>query len=90
MTGSADTRHSTFQRSRYEKHLDRVHDQLVALADEVRRSGTPRADDPAAYVQAVADAQRTLAWGLANLNMDTLASAASDLTVAVDLERQGL
>lgn len=77
---------SQSQRDRFSQHVGRMASQLRDLADQIERDGTPRGDTPEHHMTAAADVHRSLAWGFANLNADTLVMAASDLSVAVALE----
>ena len=83
-----DQRYADTQRFRYADAVSRVAQQLRNIADEVEREGKVRPgtfdnDGQDDFNWSAQQVTHTLMWGMANLNLDGLLSAANDAHNAV-------
>lgn len=86
--GLVDQRYADAQAARYDEKLAQTARGLRELADEIEREGKARPasinnDGKADYLWAAEQVIHSLHWGLVNLNVETLLSAAADAHSAV-------
>jgi hypothetical protein len=79
-----DEQYERYSRERFDKHLKATSDRLRQLADEVDRVDTYRSNIARPPALVVADVIHAIQWGVANLPLQALASAANDI---IEIER---
>lgn len=87
-TVQSDDRYASWQAQHYDESLAKLASHIRDLADEVEREGRARTtsvddDGKPDYLWAARQVIHSLHWGVANLRMDGLLSAAADAHSAV-------